>query len=66
MHSGVFATLPEVVAFYNAGNDKIAPLGLTAEEEAELVAFLESLTGDAPAVAAPELPEYAVREHGKN
>ncbi len=66
MHSGIFATLPEVVAFYNAGNDMIAPLGLMAEEEADLVAFLESLTGDAPAVTPPELPEYAVREHGKN
>lgn len=66
MHSGIFATLPDVVAFYNAGNDTLAPLGLTAEEQADLVAFLESLTGDAPAVTAPELPEYAVREHGKN
>jgi len=66
MHSGIFDTLPQVVAFYNAGNDKLAPLGLTAEEEADLVAFLESLTGDAPAVTAPELPDYALREHGKN
>lgn len=66
MHSGVLATLPEVVTFYNTGNNTIAPLGLTPEEEADLVAFLESLTGDAPAVTPPELPEYAVREHGKN
>lgn len=66
MHSGVLATLPEVVAFYNAGNGKSAPLGLTAAEEADLVAFLESLTGDAPAVTPPELPEYGMREVGKN
>lgn len=66
MHSGIFATLPEVVAFYNAGNSRMAPLNLTAEEQADLVAFLESLTGDTPAVTPPELPEYAVREHGKN
>lgn len=66
MHSGLFATLPEVVDFYNAGNEKIAPLGLSAEEATDLVAFLESLTGDAPNVTPPELPEYAVREHGKN
>jgi cytochrome c peroxidase len=66
MHSGVLATLPEVVAFYNAGNDRIAPLGLSAEEEADLVAFLESLTGDAPAVTPPELPDYGMREVGKN
>jgi cytochrome c peroxidase len=66
MHSGVFATLPEVVAFYNAGNEDLAPLGLSPEEEADLVAFLESLTGDAPAVAVPELPDYAMRVVGEN
>lgn len=66
MHSGIFATLPEVVAFYNTGNDKIAPLGLTPEEEADLVAFLDSLTGDAPAVTPPELPDYAMRTVGEN
>jgi cytochrome c peroxidase len=66
MHSGVFSTLPEVVAFYNTGNDKIVALGLTAEEEADLVAFLESLTGDAPAITPPEMPEYGMRDVGKN
>ncbi|SPH17026.1 Cytochrome c551 peroxidase [Defluviimonas aquaemixtae] len=66
MHSGVFATLPEVVAFYNAGNEQVAPLGLSAEEEADLVAFLESLTGDAPDVTVPELPDYAMRVVGEN
>lgn len=66
MHSGVFATLPEVVAFYNAGNDKIAALNLSPEEEADLVAFLDSLTGDAPAVTPPELPDYALRTVGEN
>lgn len=66
MHSGVFDSLSEVVAFYNAGNDKIAPLGLTASEEADIVAFLESLTGDAPAVTPPTLPDYAMRDLGKN
>lgn len=66
MHSGVFAELADVVAFYNAGNDKIAPLGLSAEEQADLVVFLESLTGEAPTASAPELPDYALREVGKN
>ncbi|MDT8343464.1 MAG: cytochrome c peroxidase [Thermohalobaculum sp.] len=66
MHSGVFATLPEVVAFYNAGNGRMAPLGLSAAEEADLVAFLESLTGDAPAVTPPDLPDYALRTVGEN
>lgn len=66
MHSGVFAELADVVSFYNAGNDKIAPLGLSEDEQADLVAFLESLTGDAPTASAPELPDYALREVGKN
>ncbi|HSM04667.1 MAG TPA: cytochrome c peroxidase [Longimicrobiales bacterium] len=58
MHSGVFETLEEVVAFYNAGarprhpeigDEQVTsavrqPLGLTAAEEAALVAFLEALT----------------------
>lgn len=66
MHSGVFETLSEVVAYYNAGNDKIAPLGLSTDEETDLVAFLESLTGDAPSVTVPELPDYALRVVGEN
>ncbi|MFD0981604.1 cytochrome-c peroxidase [Tropicimonas aquimaris] len=66
MHSGVFDTLADVVAFYDAGNDKIAPLGLSEEERVDLVAFLESLTGDAPTASAAELPAYALRDVGKN
>lgn len=66
MHSGVFATLPEVVNFYNIGNDQMAPLGLSVAQEADLVAFLESLTGDAPNVTVPELPDYAMRVVGEN
>ncbi len=52
MHDGSLATLKEVVEFYNRGgvpNDLldplIRPLGLSAAEIEELVAFLESLTG---------------------
>jgi cytochrome c peroxidase len=73
MHSGVFATLAEVVDFYNAGSGEgpnksalLKPLGLTDSERADLVAFLNSLTGDAPKVAEPELPEDEMREVGKN
>lgn len=55
-HNGCMKTLNEVVAFYNAGggpegsysgtkDPKMLPLGLTPDEEADLVAFLESLTG---------------------
>lgn len=53
MHNGMFATLQEVVAFYNTGggNDpnkdpRLEPLALTGEQQAALVAFLESLSGD--------------------
>lgn len=73
MHSGVFATLTDVVAFYDAGggagpnkSETIKPLGLSDQEKADLVAFLDSLTGDAPDVTVPELPEYQLREVGKN
>ena len=54
MHAGQFATLAAVVAFYNAGGGRVddgvtkAPemkrLGLTPEQQAELVAFMETLT----------------------
>lgn len=73
MHSGVFATLTDVVAFYNAGGGEgpnkdpaLKPLGLSTAEAADLVAFLESLTGDAPKVTVPTLPEYQLRKAGEN
>ncbi len=53
MHNGMLATLEEVVAFYNAGggtdpnkDPRLQPLGLTGEQQAALVSFLESLSGD--------------------
>jgi cytochrome c peroxidase len=57
MHSGLLHSLEEVVAFFNRGGDAhgtypgqsvSAPLGLSAEEEADLVAFLRALDGQAP------------------
>lgn len=66
MHNGAFATLQQVVEFYNRGgianenlDPLIKPLNLTALELTDLTAFLESLTGDnvkelvADAFAAP-------------
>jgi len=51
MHDGRLATLVDVVEHYNGGghshamlNDKIKPLGLSAHERTELVAFLHSLS----------------------
>ncbi len=53
MHNGVLATLAGVVAFYDAGGGSDAnkdpalePLGLTAPEQSDLVAFLEALSGE--------------------
>ena len=65
MHNGVFDTLDEVIAFYNEGggatfnkSEQLAPLNLGAEEQADLVAFLESLCGEFVTDEAPELPPY--------
>jgi cytochrome c peroxidase len=51
MHNGIFASLAEVVEFYNAGGGNepskspiLKPLGLTDAEKKALVAFLESLS----------------------
>jgi cytochrome c peroxidase len=53
MHNGSLPTLSEVVDFYNRGgfphegiDARIQPLGLSEQEKADLVEFLESLTGD--------------------
>lgn len=69
MHNGVFFTLKEVVEFYGHGggvdpfgtkSSLVKPLRLTAEEQAALVAFLESLSGDEILIDAPVLPDYAI------
>lgn len=63
LHNGSLATLEEVIAFYNRGGGAatgksplLAPLDLTAAEQADLLAFLHSLTGTVPVVKAPPLP----------
>lgn len=66
MHNGSLLTLADVVAFYNGGGHPnevldplIRPLGLSEQEQEDLVVFMESLTGDnvdvlvADAFAAP-------------
>jgi len=64
MHNGAFRTLPEVIAFYNNGGGDdprkdplVQPLRLTEAEAADLLAFLESLTGELPRIEPPQLPE---------
>jgi cytochrome c peroxidase len=63
MHDGALPSLRAVVDFFDRGGDEalglshdIAPIGLTAGEKADLVAFLESLNGDDRRVAAPPAP----------
>ncbi|MEL7346633.1 MAG: photosynthetic protein synthase I, partial [Pseudomonadota bacterium] len=53
MHNGIFATLEEVIDFYDAGggddplkDPRLQPLGLVPSEKADLIAFLESLSGE--------------------
>ena len=69
MHNGVFSTLAEVVDFYDRGGGRddplaaeLKPLGLSAEEKKDLIAFLESLSSTAPVTVQPvaDIPkEYA-------
>jgi cytochrome c peroxidase len=73
MHNGVFATLEEVVDFYDRGGGAhpsksplLKPLGLTAAEKRVLVEFLKSLAGDPVIVERPELPDYKPRKLGQN
>lgn len=63
MHDGSIATLEDVIELYNKGginrpsrSPSIAPLQLTKREKADLVAFLNTLTGASPRTALPVLP----------
>jgi cytochrome c peroxidase len=69
MHTGGFATLRDVIAFYNSGGEdagfvgtkdpRIKPLGLSESEIDELVEFLDTLTGEAlpgELTSTPQLP----------
>ena len=63
MHDGSEKTVEGVIAFYNKGGIKnpglsreIQPLNLSGQEQSDLVAFLQSLTGEiAPEVSKPPL-----------
>jgi cytochrome c peroxidase len=63
MHDGSVNTLADVVTFYNRGGIPnptldifIMPLELTPDEQNDLVAFMEALTGSLPEFVPPELP----------
>jgi cytochrome c peroxidase len=64
MHDGVFLSLEEVIEFLDKGGGAnpnlsplMKPLGLTKEEKADLLAFLEALTGAPMNVETPYLPD---------
>jgi cytochrome c peroxidase len=66
MHNGVFATLEEVIDFYDQGgggspkSPLLRPLGLGAEDKQDLLAFLLALSSDRPLrVTPPAVPDYA-------
>jgi cytochrome c peroxidase len=61
MHDGSLLNLYQVVNFYDKGgtpnknlDKKIKPLHLSEQQKDDLVAFLQALNGDVPAVRAPE------------
>jgi cytochrome c peroxidase len=63
MHDGSVATLDAAIDLYNlSGIDRpsrselIQPLGLSAEEKADLIAFLDTLTGKPEPFVEPVLP----------
>ncbi|WNF38459.1 cytochrome c peroxidase [Bacillaceae bacterium IKA-2] len=67
MHNGNFETLEEVIEFYNRGGDGhpntsifmdmfMSEINLSAEEKAELLAFLKVLGGEVPMFEKPSLP----------
>jgi cytochrome c peroxidase len=64
MHDGVFKTLEEVVDFLDKGgvpnphlSPLMKPLGLSAEEKTDLIAFLKSLNGAPLKITPPKLPK---------
>ena len=61
MHNGIYATLDEVIEFFNAGGGKgntaLTPLQLTPAEKGQLRVFLEEgLTGAKAAFTYPKIP----------
>lgn len=64
MHDGVFKTLGEVLDFLDQGGGQnqnlsplVKPLGLTQPEKADLIAFLNALTGAPIKFEMPKLPK---------
>ncbi|MFH2203265.1 MAG: cytochrome c peroxidase [Elusimicrobiota bacterium] len=65
MHNGTLPTLADVLDFYDRGGGEtpnktplLKPLGLTPGEKRDLIAFLESLSGDEILIALPVTPGH--------
>lgn len=68
MHNGMLETLEDVVEFYNQGGGTnefsknksklLKPLNLIEKEKADLVAFVESFSGERFVMEVPDIPEY--------
>ena len=63
MHDGSVATLAAVIELYDRGgierpsrSEQIAPLGLSKDEKADLIAFLQTLNGAPDYISLPPLP----------
>lgn len=63
MHNGVYATLAQVIEHYNRGGDikenidpNISALDLAETEKADLLNFLNSLSGNPQIITMPQLP----------
>ena len=67
MRDGSIATLEGVIDYYDSGGGNhpnksyfmerfMGPIGLTAEDKADLLAFLKTLGGEPPIFTKPELP----------
>ena len=66
MHNGLFATLGDVIDFYNKGGgegSELKPLKLSQKDKVALVAFLKGLSGDEIAIEPPTIPEYQAIEN---
>jgi cytochrome c peroxidase len=64
MHDGSLPTLASVIDHYDSGfvtrpslDTQMRPLGLTPEEKADVLAFLDSLTSLDPPTIVPVLPQ---------
>jgi len=71
LHDGSEKTLADVVEYYDRGGTAnpdldplMLPLRLTRREKADLVAFLEALTGTQPNITPPALPGSGTAQEG--